>query len=286
MFNFHTALSGGSKSKRDEKEKQSGGVGVSLKEARAHFEAYYDKKKPGYSAMSKKRDAEVKKSGKWLLIPNTPESQLYLKEHGVKYYDMLGVDAFDEDTFTMKDRDGNMQTYRTKPGAETKSKVKYSEYFKKEYDKRWPNPKVNIVNFRWIKEYKKRINAIKDELSNVDDKIERGKLEDKLKELESKMEKLQAKAEVLSQKQKESQKAEDGNEDEEEDGNEDDGKEDDGEEEKDDEKDEKVMNTNDLYRGKDDSDMDESDMDESDEGEEFQMEPDENENIIYSDEDQ
>ena len=259
MFNFHTALSGGSKSKRDDKEKQSRGVGVSLKEARAHFEAYYDKKKPGYSAMSKKRDAEVKKSGKWLLIPNTPESQLYLKEHGVKYYDMLGVDAFDEDTFSMKDRDGNMQTYRTKPNAETKSKVKYSEYFKKEYDKRWPNPKVNIVNFRWIKEYKTRIKAIKDELSNVDDKIERGKLEKKIKELENKMEKLQSKAEVLSQNQKE----EDGKED------------------------EKVMNTNE----KDENDMDEgdegeSDMDESDEGEEFQMEPDENENIIYSEEDE
>lgn len=156
-LNFSEALRGGRRSDRTKP--------VSLKEAKEHMEQYYESKTPGYVAMSKKRDAEVSKQGKYLLIPNTPESVKYLEEGGVKYYDMLGVDAFDSDTFTMKDKDGVAQTYNTKKAATTKEGQTYSNKFREEYKKRWKT--TNIVNFRWIKDYEKRILGLEKQLDNI-----------------------------------------------------------------------------------------------------------------------
>jgi len=156
-LNFSEALRGGRRSDRTEP--------VSLKEAKEHMEQYYESKTPGYVAMSKKRDAEVSKQGKYLLIPNTPESVKYLEEGGVKYYDMLGVDAFESDTFTMKDKDGVAQTYNTKKAATTKDGETYSNKFREEYKKRWKT--TNIVNFRWIKDYEKRIIGLEKQLDNI-----------------------------------------------------------------------------------------------------------------------
>lgn len=157
-LNFSEALRGGRRSERTKP--------VTLKEARKHMEEYYESKTPGYVAMSKKRDAEVSKKGKYLLIPNTPESVKYLEEGGVKYYDMLGVDAFETDTFTMKDNDGVMQTYKTKETATTKDGETYANKFRKEYKKRWKT--TNIVNFRWIKEYQKRITGLEKQLDTIE----------------------------------------------------------------------------------------------------------------------
>lgn len=156
-LNFSEALRGGRRSDRTKP--------VSLKEAKEHMEQYYESKTPGYVAMSKKRDAEVSKQGKYLLIPNTPESVKYLEEGGVKYYDMLGVDAFESDTFTMKDKDGVAQTYNTKKAATTKDGETYSNKFREEYKKRWKT--TNIVNFRWIKDYEKRIIGLEKQLDNI-----------------------------------------------------------------------------------------------------------------------
>lgn len=157
-LNFSEALRGGRRSDRTKP--------VSLKEAKEHMEQYYESKTPGYVAMSKKRDAEVSKKGKYLLIPNTPESVKYLEEGGVKYYDMLGVDAFNSDTFTMTDKDGIVQTYSTKKTATTKEGETYSNKFREEYKKRWKT--TNIVNFRWIKEYQKRIAGLEKQLDSIE----------------------------------------------------------------------------------------------------------------------
>lgn len=157
-LNFSEALRGGRRSDRTKP--------VSLKEAKEHMEQYYESKTPGYVAMSKKRDAEVSKKGKYLLIPNTPESVKYLEEGGVKYYDMLGVDAFNSDTFTMKDKDGIVQTYSTKKTATTKEGETYSNKFREEYKNRWKT--TNIVNFRWIKEYQKRIAGLEKQLDSIE----------------------------------------------------------------------------------------------------------------------
>jgi hypothetical protein len=78
---------------------------------------------------------------------------------------MLGVDAFDSDTFTMKDKDGVAQTYNTKKAATTKDGETYSNKFREEYKKRWKT--TNIVNFRWIRDYEKRILGLEKQLDNI-----------------------------------------------------------------------------------------------------------------------
>ena len=143
--------------------------------------------------MSKKRDAEINKTGKWLLIPNTPESHKYLTENGVLYYDMLGVDAFENGTFQMKDNDGNMKTYKSKTEAKTKDNVSYKKHFREKYNKDWPHPKKNIVNCRWIKEYNKQIDTLNIErASNKNTSIERAsKINDEINILNEKINKLE-----------------------------------------------------------------------------------------------
>jgi hypothetical protein len=179
-LNFSEALQGGRRSERTKP--------VSLKEAREHMEQYYESKTPGYVAMAKKRDAEVSKKGKYLLVEGTPESVKYLEEGGVKYYDFLGVDAFDTNTFKMKDNEGVVQTYKTKSIAKTNDGESYSEKFRKEYKKRWKT--TNIVNFRWIKEYEKRITTLESRLKKI-----KGK--DARKEVNEQIENLKLKIEVL-----------------------------------------------------------------------------------------
>ena len=183
--------------KSDESDKsdaqQKDQVGISLEEAQKHFEKYYDDKNTkAYVAMSKKRDAEINKTGKWLLIPNTPESHKYLTENGVLYYDMLGVDAFENGTFQMKDNDGNMKTYKSKTEAKTKDNVSYKKHFREKYNKDWPHPKKNIVNCRWIKEYNKQIDTLNIELVNKNTSSERAlKIKDEINILNEKINKLE-----------------------------------------------------------------------------------------------
>ena len=180
-INFSEALRGGRRSDRTEP--------VSLKEAKEHMERYYESKTPGYEAMAKKRDAEVSKKGQYLLIPNTPESVKFLEEGGVKYYDMLGVDAFESDTFTMKDKDGVAQTYNTKKAATTKEGKTYSNKFREEYKKRWKT--TNIVNFRWIKEYEKRIQGLEKRLDSIEGTDAKKEVRQQINRLKGKIKALQ-----------------------------------------------------------------------------------------------
>lgn len=180
-LNFSEALRGGRRFDRTEP--------VSLKEAKEHMEQYYESKTPGYVAMSKKRDAEVSKKGKYLLIPNTPESVKYLEDGGVKYYDMLGVDAFPSDTFTMKDKDGIVQTYNTKKAATTKDGETYSNKFREVYKKRWKD--TNIVNFRWIKEYQKRIANLEEQLDSIEGTDAKKEVRQQINRLKEKINALQ-----------------------------------------------------------------------------------------------
>lgn len=180
-LNFSEALRGGRRSDRTKP--------VSLKEAKEHMERYYESKTSGYEAMAKKRDAEVSKTGQYLLIPNTPESVKYLEEGGVKYYDMEGVDAFESDTFTMKDKDGIVQTYNTKKAATTKEGKTYSNKFREEYKKRWKT--TNIVNFRWIKEYEKRIHGLEKRLDSVEGTDAKKEVRQQINRLKEKIKALQ-----------------------------------------------------------------------------------------------
>ena len=177
MFNFYDAISGGSvKAPVNEKK-------VSLEEAKDHFEKFYNQRSKGYEAMAKKRDGERKKDGKWLLIPNSPESYKNLTENGVLYYDMLGVDAFNGKTFTMKDNDGDEKVYETK----TEPKKKYQDLFHQNLDDRTQNP----VNFRWIKVYNERIEVLNAELISEKDKQKQKKIRNDILDLYKKIGKLE-----------------------------------------------------------------------------------------------
>lgn len=171
MFNFASAL---------------GGKGITKEEAQKRFDEYYEDKSPAYVAMAKKRDAEVSKSGKYLLIPKEKGSEKYLQENGVKYYDMLGVDAFETDTFFMKDIRGKRVKYNTKKIATKKDGETYSEFNKKQYKINRAESKdrvKHIVNYRWIKEYEKRIVKLKEKLETTHNPKDKKELKQKIKKL-------------------------------------------------------------------------------------------------------
>lgn len=186
MFNFATALGGR----------------VSKEEAQKHFDKYYENKTPGYSAMAKKRDAEVSKTGKWLLIPGTPESVKYLHKNGVKYYDMVGVDAFEQGTFKMRDNQNKLQTYPTKKVAKTKKGESYSNYNKRTYKENHPN--VHLVNHRWIKEYQKRISKLEVKLDSLKSSSAKHEVKEQIRILKGKIENLtETKKQIKEQKKTE-----------------------------------------------------------------------------------
>jgi archaellum component FlaC len=124
----------------------------------------------------------------------------YLEEGGVKYYDMEGVDAFESDTFTMKDKDGVAQTYNTKKAATTKEGKTYSNKFREEYKKRWKT--TNIVNFRWIKDYEKRIQGLEKQLDSIEGTDAKKEVRQQINRLKEKIKALQDPKTITVQEKK------------------------------------------------------------------------------------
>ena len=196
MFNFHEAFKGGGTKETDPIKNNKDQKPVSLEEAKEHFENFYDQRTEGYRAMAKKRDAEKKKEGKWLLIPGTPESYKYVTENGVLYYDMLGVDAFDGDTFIMRDNEGNERVYKTK----TQPKKFHQDL----YAKNWGDRSLNPVSFRWINTYEAKIKNLEEEIANETDKTVITEKENEIEILKTKIDNL-----LHGKKNKSSNKAKD-----------------------------------------------------------------------------
>lgn len=196
MFNFHEAFKGGGKKENEFNMTNDEQKPVSLEEGKEHFEKFYDQRTEGYRAMAKKRDAEKKKEGKWLLIPGTPESYKYVTENGVLYYDMLGVDAFDDDTFIMRDNEGNKRVYKTK----TQPKKFHQDL----YTKNWGDRSLNPVSFRWINTYEAKIKNLEEEIADEKDKNVITEKENEIEILKTKIDNL-----LHGKKNKSSHKAKD-----------------------------------------------------------------------------
>jgi len=113
---------------------------ITLEEARTRFHEYYNRRSPTRIGRfrAKVGDIRYRKPDEYILKPDSPGSAKYLLPDGPRKYDMLGIDAFPEDTESVdyEDPDYGKVTVRLLGKPKTRSGRDYRDYFREKYNDR------------------------------------------------------------------------------------------------------------------------------------------------------